>query len=441
MWRLNRHRFYVNTDLVSLMNIEIKSGRVIDPANGVDEIQSLYVANGKIVALGSPPEGYSAERIIDASGCIVTPGFIDLCAYLREPGYEYKGTVASETYAAVKGGFTAVCCPPETLPVNDTEAVTNLILDLAGRANFAKVYPIGALTKGLKGQQLSELYSLKQAGCIAVGNGDHPVASLNVMKGCFEYAQTHNMSVFVRAEEASLAADGCVHEGSVGTRLGLNGIPALAETVAVSQLIFLAEETGVHLHLSHLTTAKSVQLVAEAKRSGLRVTADVAVQHLILTEEAVSGFDSRFHCRPPLRTCADRAALIEGLTEGTIDAVCSQHQPHEAAAKQAPFAESDPGISSIEVVLPLLLGLVRESKLSFDTLINVLSVGAAGVLDVAGGSLAVGDVADICVFDPDKVWQITAESMSSAGKNTPWSECDLQGLVKSTLVNGCVVYA
>jgi len=423
------------------MNIEIKSGRIIDPANGVDEVQSLYVADGKVVGLGSAPEGYKAENTIDASGCIVSPGFIDLCTYLREPGYEYKGTVASETRAAVKGGFTAVCCPPETLPVNDTEAVTNLILDLAKRAGFAKVYPIGALTKGLKGQQLSELYSLKQAGCVAAGNGDHPTASLSVMKRCFEYAKTHEVSVFVRPEEVSLAADGCVHEGAVGTRLGLNGIPALAETVAVSQLILLAEETGVHLHLSHLTTARSVQLVAEAKRSGLRVTADVAIQHLILTEEAVSGFDSRFHCRPPLRTHADRVALIKGLDDEVIDAVCSQHQPHEAAAKQAPFADSDPGISSIEVVLPLLLGLVRTSELSLATLVKALSVGAAGVLEVAGGSLAVGSVADICVFDPDKMWRVTSESMISAGKNTPWGEHEVQGLVKHTLVDGRIVYA
>ena len=423
------------------MNIEIKSGRVVDPAHGVDEIQSLYIADGKIVGLGCAPEGYKTGDVIDATGCIVSPGFIDLCTYLREPGYEYKGTVASETYAAVKGGFTAVCCPPKTLPVNDTEAVTNLILDLAERAKFAKVYPIGALTKGLKGKQLSELYSLKQAGCVAASNGDYSVASLSVLKRCFEYAKTHEVTVFVRPEEVSLAADGCVHEGAVGTRLGLNGIPALAETVAVSQLILLAEETGVHLHLSHITSAKSVQMVAEAKRSGLRVTADVAIQHLILTEEAVSGFDSRFHCRPPLRTHADRLALIKGLNDGIIDAVCSQHQPHEAAAKQAPFAESDPGISSVEVVLPLLLGLVRESELSLVTLVKALSFGAAEVLKVEGGSLAVGGVADVCVFDPDEVWKVTSEAMSSKGKNTPWDECNVQGLVKHTLVDGRIVYA
>ncbi len=423
------------------MSIEIKSGRIIDPANGVDEIQSLYIADGKIVGLGCAPEGYKAEKVIDATGCIVSPGFIDLCTYLREPGYEYKGTVASETYAAVKGGFTAVCCPPNTLPVNDTEAVTNLIFDLAKRARFAKVYPIGALTKGLKGKQLSELYSLKQAGCVAAGNGDYSVENLSVLKRCCEYAKTHEVSIFVRPEEVSLAADGCVHEGAVGTRLGLNGIPALAETVAVSQLILLAEETGAHLHLSHLTSAKSVQMVAEAKRSGLNVTADVAIQHLILTEEAVSGFDSRFHCRPPLRTHADRAALIKGLNDGVIDAVCSQHQPHEAAAKQAPFAESEPGISSVEVVLPLLLGLVRESELSLATLVKVLSVGAAALLKVEGGSLAVGDTADICVFDTNEAWRVTSETVISKGKNTPWDEHEMQGLVKHTLVDGRIAYA
>lgn len=423
------------------MNIEIKSGRVIDPANGVDDTQSLYITDGKIVGLGRAPEGYESEKVIDAAGCIVSPGFIDLCTYLREPGYEHKGTVASETYAAVKGGFTAVCCPPNTLPVNDTEAVTNLILDLASRAGFAKVYPIGALTKGLKGKQLSELYSLKQAGCVAASNGDYSVASLNVLKRCFEYAKTHEFSVFVRPEEVSLAADGCVHDGSVGTRLGLNGISALAETVAVSQLILLAEETDVHLHLSHLSSAKSVEMVAEAKRSGLRVTADVAIQHLILTENAVNGFDSHYHCRPPLRTEADRKALVKGLNDGVIDAVCSQHQPHEAAAKQAPFAESAPGISSIEVVLPLLLGLVRKSELSLATLVKVLSAGAAEVLKVDGGSLAVGQVADVCVFDSNEVWRVTCETMSSKGKNTPWSESEVQGLVKYTLVDGRLAYA
>ncbi|UZE96545.1 dihydroorotase [Alkalimarinus alittae] len=423
------------------MNIEIKSGRIVDPVNGKDEIQSLYVSEGKIVAIGKAPEGFLADQVVDASGCVVSPGFIDLCAYLREPGYEYKGTVASETFAAAKGGFTAVCCPPQTLPVNDSEAVTHLILDLARRAGFSKVYPIGALTKGLKGQQLSEVYSLKRAGCVGVGNSGRPVADLNVMKRCCEYAKTHDMSVFVRPEDVSLASDGCVHEGAVATRLGLPGIPALAETVAVSQLILLAEETGAHLHMSQLTAAKSVELVADAKKRGIRITADVSAQHLLLTDVSVSGFDSRFHCLPPFRTEADRLALIEGVNSGVIDAICSQHQPHEAAAKQAPFAESEPGISSIETVLPLLLGLERAATLSMDVLIRSLSVGAANVLGVQGGSLAEGQNADICIFDPNKQWVVNDETIKSSGKSTPWKGEELQGLVKATLVDGCIVYA
>ncbi len=423
------------------MNIEIKSGRVVDPVNGVDEVQSLYVSEGKIAAIGVPPEGFLANEVIDAAGCVVSPGFIDLCTYLREPGYEYKGTVASETFAAAKGGYTAVCCPPETLPVNDSEAVTNLILDLASRAGSAKVYPIGALTKGLKGQQLSEIYSLKQAGCVAVGNSGRPVANLSVLKRCCEYAKTHEMSVFVRPEDVSLASDGCVHEGAVATRLGLPGIPVLAETVAVSQLSLLAEETGAHIHMSQLTSEKSVELVAAAKARGIPVTADVSVQHLLLTDIAVSGFDSRLHCLPPFRSEADRLALIEGVNTGVIDAVCSQHQPHEAAAKQAPFAESEPGVSSIETALPLLLGLERKSVLSMDMLVRALSAGATRVLGVKGGSLSVGESADICIFDPLAQWVVSDESIKSLGKNTPWDGIELQGLVKATLVDGHTVYA
>ncbi len=423
------------------MNIEIKSGRVIDPFNKVDKVQSVYVSDGVIEGLGVAPKGFVADKVIDASDCVVAPGFIDLCAYLREPGYEHKGTVASETFAAVKGGFTAVCCPPDTLPVNDTEAVTNLILDLAGRAGFAKVYPLGALTKGLKGSQLSEIYSLKRAGCVGVSNSESPVLNLSVMKRCFEYAKTHEVSVFVRPEEVSLASDGCVHEGAVGTRLGLAGIPALAEIIAVSQLILLAQETGAHLHLSQLTLAKSVELVAGAKAQGLKVTADVSIQHLLLTDEAVNGFDSRFHCRPPLRTEVDRVALIEGVRSGVIDGVCSQHQPHEAAAKLAPFSASEPGVSSIETLLPLMLGLEREKLLSLMELISSLSTGVAEVLGVEGGSLSVGACADICIFDTERTWVVSDETIQSSGKSSPWSAKELQGLVKSTLVNGRIVYA
>lgn len=423
------------------MNIEIKSGRIVDPVNGIDKVQSLYVAEGKIVALGAAPEGFVADKTLDAAGCVVAPGFIDLCAYLREPGYEYKGTIASETYAAAKGGYTAVCCPPETLPVNDSGAVTNLILDLAHRAGNAKVYPIGALTKGLKGQQLSEVYALKRAGCVGVGNSGRPVASLSVLKRCCEYARTQEMTIFIRPEDVSLASDGCVHEGPVATRLGLSGIPVLAETVAVSQLILLAEETGAQIHMSQLTAAKSVELVASAKQRGVTITADVSAQHLLLTDVSVSGFDSRFHCLPPFRTESDRKALIEGVKSGVIDAVCSLHQPHEAAAKQAPFAESEPGISSIETVLPLLLGLERDAVFSMDTLIRALSVGAAKVLGVNGGHLSVGESADICIFDPAARWVVNEETIKSLGKSSPWLGEELQGHVKTTIIDGRIVYA
>lgn len=423
------------------MNIEINSGQIIDPVNGTSEVQSLYISEGKIASKGTPPVGFVADQVIDASGCVVSPGFIDLCAHLREPGYEYKGTIATETLAAVRGGFTAVCCPPDSLPVNDSEAVTHLILDLSRRANLAKVYPIGALTKGLKGQQLSEIYSLKKAGCVGVGNSGEPVKDLSVMKRCLEYAKTHNVSVFVRPVDAALAADGCVHEGATATRLGLNGIPSLAETVAVSQLVLLSEETGAHLHLSQLTAAKSVALVADAKKRGVSITADVSAQHLLLTDISVCGFESQLHTLPPFRTEADRIALIEGVKSGVIDAICSQHQPHEAAAKQAPFAESEPGISSIETVLPLMLQLEREALLPLDVIIRALSAGAAGVLGVTGGSLAEGSSADVCIFDPAKKWLVTDDTLKSLGKSTPWKGKELQGAVINTLVDGKLVYA
>jgi len=415
--------------------LKLTGGQLFEPGKGLISNPGLLVRNGRIEAVGAQAQAAEGAATLDAAGQVIAPGFIDLCCNLREPGNGQKGNIASETRAAAHGGFTTVCASPETSPVNDSGAVTNLILDSVASRGVVRVLPIGAITRGLDGDMLSDMAGLKAAGCVAVGNGSRGVRNARILRRCMAYAQTFGLTVMFSPENTALAADGYAHDGQVTTRLGLLGIPEVAETAAVMEMLLLAEETGVRLHLSQLSCARSVEMLAQARDRGVKVTADVAMHQLVFTESALAGFDSRFHVRPPLRGEADRQALVAGVRDGVIDAIVSQHQPHDSAAKQAPLPATEPGLSSIESVLSLGLELVQNHELELPDLLRALTAGPAAVLgrEVA---LTAGAAADLCLFDPDGHWQPSAATLLSAGRHAPVLERALPGEVKLTLVAG-----
>ncbi|MCG8523788.1 MAG: dihydroorotase [Pseudomonadales bacterium] len=415
--------------------LKLTGGQLFEPGKGLISNPGLLVRNGRIEAVGEQAQAAESAATLDAAGQVIAPGFIDLCCNLREPGNGQKGNIASETRAAAHGGFTTVCASPETSPVNDSGAVTNLILDSVASRGVVRVLPIGAITRGLDGDMLSDMAGLKAAGCVAVGNGSRGVRNARILRRCMAYAQTFGLTVMFSPENTALAADGYAHDGQVTTRLGLLGIPEVAETAAVMEMLLLAEETGVRLHLSQLSCARSVEMLAQARDRGVKVTADVAMHQLAFTESALAGFDSRFHVRPPLRGEADRQALVAGVRDGVIDAIVSQHQPHDSAAKQAPLPATEPGLSSIESVLSLGLELVQNHELELPDLLRALTAGPAAVLgrEVA---LTAGSAADLCLFDPDGHWQPSAATLLSAGRHAPVLERALPGEVKLTLVAG-----
>lgn len=418
----------------------IRGGRLIDPANGIDEQLDLHVSDGKVVGVGAAPEGFAPDQTIDASGKVVCPGLIDLAVHLREPGQEHKATIASETRAAARSGITTLVCTPDTDPVIDTPAVWELVRRRAKISARARVLAVGALTQGLKGEQLSELATLKAAGCVAAGNDRRPLASTLVERRALEYAATFGITVFLNPEDKHLRAGGCAHEGAVASRMGLPGIPSAAESVAVARDLALAQHTGATVHFRALSAGSSVDMVRNARADQLPVSADVAAHQLHLTEMDVDGFDSRCHVAPPLRTLADRDALRRAVADGTIGIICSDHQPHEADAKEAPFPETEPGISGLETLLPLTLKLVEEGVLDLPTAIERLTAGPARVIDLPLGQLAVGAVADVCIFDPERPWTLRAADMASAGRNTPFDGWEFRGKVTHTLFNGRLVY-
>ncbi|WP_199451902.1 dihydroorotase [Marinobacter sp. bablab_jr008] len=415
--------------------LKLTGGQLFEPGKGLISNPGLLVRNGRIEAVGAQAQAAEGAATLDAAGQVIAPGFIDLCCNLREPGNGQKGNIASETRAAAHGGFTTVCASPETSPVNDSGAVTNLILDSVASRGVVRVLPIGAITRGLDGDMLSDMAGLKAAGCVAVGNGSRGVRNARILRRCMAYAQTFGLTVMFSPENTALAADGYAHDGQVTTRLGLLGIPEVAETAAVMEMLLLAEETGVRLHLSQLSCARSVEMLAQARDRGVKVTADVAMHQLVFTESALAGFDSRFHVRPPLRGESDRQALVAGVRDGVIDAIVSQHQPHDSAAKQAPLPATEPGLSSIESVLSLGLELVQNHELELPDLLRALTAGPAAVLgrEVA---LTAGAAADLCLFDPDGHWQPSAATLLSAGRHAPVLERALPGEVKLTLVAG-----
>ncbi len=404
------------------------------------EPTSVLVSDDRIGVIGDQAHASEAEEIIDGSGQWLLPGLVDLNCHLREPGPDRNGSIATETRAAARGGFTTVCAMPDTSPVNDSGAVTNLINDLARRDGAVRVLPMGAMTRGLEGERLSDMVGLSRAGCVAVSNAGYAAASARVMRRCMAYARTFDLLLYLQPENASLAAGGCAHDGAVAARLGLPGIPSVAETTAVSELLMLAEETGARLHLGPLSCARSVELLSEARARWLPVTADVAIHHLVYTEECISGYDGVFHCLPPLRSEADRRALVAGVESGVIDAICSQHRPEDAAAKLAPFGQTAPGLSCVETVLSMGLGLVARGELSRSRLIQALTTGPARVLGRPLEQLTAGATADLCLFDPEHQWEVSNASLLSAGKNAPAVGEMLTGDVSLTLVEGREVY-
>ncbi|NKB36352.1 MAG: dihydroorotase [Gammaproteobacteria bacterium] len=423
-----------------MTRLHIKNGRIVDPANEIDEVGDVFVVDGKIVSVISSPDNFSADRVIDADNRIVCPAFIDLCARMREPGQEHKGTIASETHAAVSSGISTICYPPDTQPVIDTPAVAELIQQRAQQVNKIRIFPLGALTVGLQGQRLTEMLSLKRAGCVGVSNASTNNDNTDVLKNALAYARSCDMTVFLQVENTHLSSNGVAHDGAISTRLGLSPIPETAETIAISQALLLIEDIGGPVHFGRLSSARSVALIAEAKKSGLPVSADVGICHLHLSEMDVDGYNSDCHLRPPLRSQRDREALCQAITSGAIDAICSDHQPHDNDAKAAPFAETEAGASTIELLLPLVMNLVRKKIFSLQDAIAALSCRPAAVLKTGGGSLSPGLSADIAIIDPEQHFSVEENHLISAGKNNPFVGWELVGAVTHTIFEGELVY-
>ncbi len=420
--------------------IKISGGHLIDPHNRMDAVLDVCVAQGRVAAIGEGSADFTYDIEIDAAGLCVIPGVIDLCARLREPGLEYKASIDSECRAAAASGITTLCCPPDTNPVIDTPAVIEMIHHRARQVGAARVVGLGALTHHLDGVHLSEMAALKQAGCIGVSNALAPLASTLIERRAFEYAATFDLTVYLHADDAALSANGCLHEGRVSTRLGLPGIPEAAETVAVARDLALIQQTGVRAHFGRLTTQRAVRMVARAQYDGVPVTADAAIPYLYLTDLDALDFGADYHFIPPLRTQEDRAGLLEGLRGGALSAICSDHQPHEADAKLAPFPATQAGASGLDSLLPLTLKLAHDQHLPLADAIARLTSGPARILNLPYGELGIGRAADICIFAPDAAWRLNAASMHSQGKNTPFRGWEMPAKVRYTLRDGTIIH-
>ncbi|WP_411728138.1 dihydroorotase [Methyloglobulus sp.] len=424
-----------------MAHIHINDCRIIDPANKIDHIGSVYVIDGKISSVTHEPAGFRADKVIDARNQIVCPGFIDLSTRLREPGQSRKATFASETAAAAAAGITTLCLQPDTIPVIDARAVAELIKDQAEKCGYQQILPIAALTQKLEGTELSAMQALKQAGCVAVSNANQPVKNLLILRRAMEYAASHELLFIYRPNDVWLANNGCVHEGVLSTRYGLPSIPDAAETIALAQCLELAELTGCRVHFGQLSSRRSVIKLYQAKKYGLAVSADVAIHQLHLTEDDIIPFDSAYHVQPPFRSKQDQESLRVGLSSGTIDCICSDHQPHDLVAKLGAFPETEPGISSLETVLPLMLKLVNQQAITLEQGIAALTQKPAQILQLDSGALTPGFAADICIFDPVQDWQVNSENWRSQGVNTPFWGQVFKGRVSHTLQAGKVIYS
>jgi dihydroorotase len=422
------------------MNIHIKNGRLIDPSNQLDARQDLFIVDRRIAAIGKAPKGFVAEQVIDAAGMIVMPGLVDVAARLREPGYEYRATLESEMAAAVAGGVTSLACPPDTDPPLDEPGLVEMLKHRARALNQCRVFPLGALTYGLKGAELTEMVELSEAGCKAFSQADAPLTDTRVLMRAMQYAATFGYRVWLRPQDSFLAKNGVAHDGEVATRLGLPPIPVIAETIALSTALQLARETGVTLHICRLSSAAGVDMVRAAKQEGLNVTCDVSMNHVHLTEMDIGYFDANCHLMPPLRSQRDRAALRAGLLDGTIDAICSNHSPVDDDAKLLPFAEAEAGATGLELLLTLVLKWAEQEKVPLLHALSRITINPARLLGQKMGHLSLGAHADICIFDPAANWRVEPAALRSQGKNTPFNGYEMQGRVRYTLLDGQLVF-
>ncbi len=423
-----------------LNSMLIRGGRVIDPANGIDKVADILVENGKVAAIG---ENLSAEnvQVIDAAGKVVAPGFIDMHCHLRDPGQEYKEDLISGTKAAARGGFTGVCCMPNTHPVNDNAAVTRYILEKAQwQGSGVHVYPVGAISKGLEGKEMAEIGRMKQAGIIAISDDGKPVANSNLLRLAMQYADYFNVFVMSHSEDKNLVGDGVMNEGFISTKLGLPGITRAAEEVMIARDILVAEAEGKRIHLCHVSTKGGVQLVREAKKRGVRVTAETAPHYIGATDEWVIGYDSNCRVNPPLREEEDRQACIAGLVDGTLDAIATDHAPHHQDEKKVEFHIAASGISGFETAFCIShTKLVKDGYMTLSQLIEKMSANPAKLLGVEGGNLSIGSAADIVVLDPEREVKVDAEKFVSRGHNTPFHGKTYYGAVCMTIVGGRVI--
>ena len=426
--------------------ILIKGGRVIDPASAFDAIADVALADGVVQAIGKIAPDFVPTQTIDASGCIVAPGLVDLAVRLREPGHEHEHMLESEMAAAVAGGVTSLVCPPDTDPVLDEPGLVEMLRYRAEKLQQARVYPLGALTHGLAGETLTEMMQLTEAGCVAFSQADVALSNTQVLQRAFQYASTFGYAIWLRAQDFHLG-QGVAASGALATRMGLSGVPVAAETIALHTIFELMRATGARVHICRLSSGAGVELVRQAKRDGLNVTCDVSINSLHLTDADMGYFDSRARLNPPLRQQGDRDALRAGLLDGSIDALVSDHTPVDEDAKNLPFAESEPGATGVELLLSLALKWSADSGVSLARALDVISAGPAGVLGAALGKrqgrvgrLQVDGIADLCVFDPAVSWVIEPSALRSQGKHTPFSGYELPGRVRCTLVAGQVVY-
>ena len=421
------------------MTLLIQGGHVIDPGR-VNGVADVLIENGTISAVGPALTAPAGATVIQAKGQLVLPGFVDLHVHFREPGFEYKETIQSGTAAAVAGGFTTVCAMPNTNPVNDNQAVTEFMLERAKTAGNAHLYPIGAITKKSEGKELAEIGDLRRAGCVAISDDGKPVMNSLVMRRAMEYARAFDVPVVDHCEDLHLSEGGCRNEGLVSTELGLPGIPSAAEDVMVARNVSLAELTGARLHLAHISTAGSVRMVREAKARGLKVTAEACPHHFTLTEELTRGYNTHAKMNPPLRTMQDVQAIKEGLRDGTIDVIATDHAPHATQEKQQEFTEAPFGIVGLETALSLTLALVDEGVLTLESAVDKLATAPAKAFSLNAGTLAVGAPADVAIVDPNREWQVDPSRFRSKSRNTPFAGWKVKGRVTTTIVSGRVVF-
>jgi len=422
------------------MKIHIKNGRLVDPKNNLDGQHDICIAERRISNIGKVSDDFIADQVIDAAGLIVMPGLMDVAARLREPGYEYKATLESEMAAAIAGGVTSLACPPDTDPPLDEPGLVEMLKYRARSLNQCRVFPIGALTKGLAGAEITEMNELAEAGCKAFSQADEALTNTRVMMRAMQYAATFDYRVWLRPQDSYLAKSGVAHDGEVAARLGLPTIPVIAETIALDTALQLARETGVMLHICRISSAAAVDRIREAKREGMRVTCDVSINHVHLTDMDIGFFDANCHLVPPLRGQRDKEALRAGLLDGTIDAICSNHSPVDDDAKQLPFSEAEHGATGLELLLPLVLKWAEQDQVPLLDALARVTINPAQLLGQKIGHLSVGAHADICMFDPKASWTVEPLALNSQGKNTPFNGYEMQGRVRCTLFDGQLVF-